>query len=67
MKEAIADCERITGKKMNFSYSETNRIGDHIWYISDLRKFKNHYPDWNWTFGIEDILMQIHESMSARV
>lgn len=67
MKEAIKDCERITGRKMNYSYSETNRIGDHIWYISDLRKFKNHYPDWNWTFGIEDILTQIHESMLTRV
>ncbi len=67
MKEAINDCERITGKKMNYSYSETNRIGDHIWYISDLRKFKNHYPNWNWTFGIEDILTQIHDSMLTRV
>jgi CDP-paratose 2-epimerase len=67
MKEAIALCEKITGKPMNYSYSEDNRIGDHIWYISDVRKFQNHYPDWNWKYNLEDILVQIHQSMSARV
>ena len=41
MLEGITLCEEITGNKMNYSYSETNRIGDHIWYISDLSKFKS--------------------------
>jgi CDP-paratose 2-epimerase len=67
MKEAIDMCEAITGKKMNYSYSESNRIGDHIWYISDLTKFKQHYPEWNWKYNINDILTQIHDSMSRRV
>jgi len=67
MQEAIAIAERITGKKMNFIYSETNRIGDHIWYISDLSKFKNHYPDWNWKYNLEDILTQIHNGISKRL
>jgi CDP-paratose 2-epimerase len=67
MKEAIVLCEEITGKKMNYSYSETNRIGDHIWWISDVSKFKSHYPDWNWQFDIKDILTQIHDGIGARV
>jgi len=67
MQEAIAICEKITGKKMNYSYSETSRIGDHIWYISDLSKFKSHYPDWNWKYDLEDILVQIHDGISKRV
>ena len=67
MMEAIDICENITGKKMNFKYSETNRIGDHIWYISDVSKFKNHFPNWEYKFGMEDILSQIHENMSERV
>src|ERR1700722_13433871 len=46
MIEAIDLCEEISGKKIDYSYSETNRIGDHIWYVSDLSKFISPYPDW---------------------
>lgn len=67
MQEAIAICERMTGKKMNYSYAEANRIGDHIWYISDVAKFRSHYPAWEYTYGLEDILGQIHEGMRTRV
>lgn len=67
MLEAITMAEEITGKKMNYSYTETNRIGDHIWYISDLTKFKNHYPGWNWKYDLNDIMNQIHDGISARL
>jgi CDP-paratose 2-epimerase len=67
MQEAITLSEKITGKRMNYSYSETNRIGDHIWYISDLSKFKSHYPGWDWTYSLEDILTEIHEGMRKRI
>ena len=67
MLEAIKVCEEITGKKMNYKYSETNRIGDHIWWISDLTKFKAHYPKWDYKYDINDILTQIHDGMGARV
>lgn len=67
MAEAIAKAQEITGKKMNYSYTETNRIGDHIWWISDLTKFKTHYPDWHWKYGIDDILTQIYEATTQRV
>ncbi len=66
MAEAIEMSEKITGKKMNYKYSETNRIGDHIWWISDVSKFKSHYPGWNWKYNINDILTQIFENMSQR-
>lgn len=67
MQEAIHICENVTEKSMNYSYSETNRIGDHIWWISDLSKFKHHYPQWNWKYDLNDILIQIHDEMSSRV
>lgn len=67
MLEAIAICEEITGSKMNYVYSENNRIGDHIWWISDVSKFKDHYPGWNWKYNLTDILSQIHEAMAQRV
>jgi CDP-paratose 2-epimerase len=62
MMEAITICERITGNKMNYQYSNDNRIGDHIWYISDLTKFRTHYPQWEQKYNCEDILAQIHDA-----
>lgn len=67
MLEGIQLCEQITGNKMNYTYNETNRIGDHIWYISDMSKFKKHYPAWTWKYNLEDILTQIFEEMRKRV
>jgi len=62
MLEAIAMCEEITGKKMDYSYTETNRIGDHIWWISDVSKFKSHYPGWNYKYDLKDILVEIYKN-----
>lgn len=62
MAEAISMCEQITQKPMNFVYSEANRIGDHIWWISDVSKFKKHYPEWTWKYNINDILTQIYQA-----
>jgi CDP-paratose 2-epimerase len=59
MMEAIDLSEKITGNKFNFKYSEDNRIGDHIWYVSDTSKFKTHYPNWEQKYNVEDILVQI--------
>ena len=42
-------------------YLKENRIGDHIWYISDVSKFKEHYPKWDFKYNIDDILNQICE------
>jgi CDP-paratose 2-epimerase len=67
MLEAISLCEEITGNKMSFSYSEQARSGDHIWYISDLSKFKAHYPTWNWEYGMKETLLQMYDGISSRV
>ena len=66
MLEAIAICEEITGNKMNYTYSDTNRIGDHIWYISDVSKFKKHYPGWDFTVDLTATLAQIFEELKAK-
>ena len=67
MQEAVVLCEKITGNKMNISYTADNRIGDHIWYISDLTKFKNHYPQWHWKYDLDATLLEIFNSLSSRV
>ncbi len=61
MQEAIALCEKITGKPMNYRYMNDNRIGDHIWWISDVSKFQSHYPGWKLEHNIEDILREIYD------
>lgn len=66
MQEAIAVCEKITSNKMNYSYSESNRSGDHIWYVSDVSKFKEHYPEWNFKYNLQDTLSQIFEELKQR-
>jgi CDP-paratose 2-epimerase len=62
MLEAIRIAESFTGRSMKWSYSETNRVGDHIWWISDIRKLQLHCPDWNITHGIEQIIGEIYEA-----
>ncbi|MFL6623155.1 MAG: NAD-dependent epimerase/dehydratase family protein [Sulfurifustis sp.] len=66
MREAIEVCEAIAGKKLNWTYEESNRIGDHIWWISDVRKFKRHYPGWDLTYTVPDILKQIFSANTTR-
>lgn len=61
MLEAIELCEQITGRKMKTTYVETNRVGDHIWWISDVSKFQQHYPAWKLTRNVRDILQEIYE------
>ena len=57
--EAIESIEGISGKKASIEYVNENRIGDHIWYISDISKFKSHYPNWSPTYLITDILTEM--------
>jgi CDP-paratose 2-epimerase len=66
MLEAIAACESIAGRKLQWTYEETNRIGDHIWWISDVRKFQAHYPEWTLTYSVRDILQEIYDTNASR-
>ena len=67
MLEAIAICERLTGRPMNWRYSEDNRAGDHIWWVSDVRKFQSHYPDWRYRYDLEGLIGEIHAALDDRV
>jgi len=67
MQEAIDKCEALCGRKMNIRYKESNRIGDHIWYISDVRKFRKHYPNWEYKFNLDDILEEIYKANSEKI
>lgn len=59
MLEAIEKVEKVLGKKAKIKYSSENRTGDHIWYISDVSKFKKHYPKWDYTYNNDRIIEEI--------
>ena len=66
MLEAIELCQQITGRELDWSLGQDNRIGDHRWWISDLEPFKRDYGDWDITYDVRDILGQIYERNAER-
>jgi CDP-paratose 2-epimerase len=66
MREAIALCQEIAGRELAWSYVEESRVGDHVWYVSDLSRFQRRYPDWGIRRRVPDILHEIHDSNLER-
>lgn len=66
MLEAISLCEDIAEKKMIYEYNETNRVGDHIWYVSDISKFRRDYPNWDYRYDLNSIIEEIHREWLNR-
>jgi len=66
MLEAIAACEEIAGRRLSWTYHDTSRMGDHIWWISDTGRFRAHYPEWSLTYDIAAILGEIHGANAER-
>ncbi|PHQ82142.1 MAG: NAD-dependent epimerase [Phycisphaera sp.] len=64
LQECVTMIEERTGKKPKLTYSDTNRIGDHICYYSDLRKLKEHYPNWDLTYSLDKIVDEMIEVVS---
>jgi CDP-paratose 2-epimerase len=57
--EAVSMIEKISGKKANTKSIATPREGDHKWYISDVRKFKSHYPEWDYKYDMAQIITEL--------
>ena len=66
MIEAIDLCERIAGRTLDWTLSDRARVGDHKWWVSDLGAFKQDFPQWRLTYGIEDVLRDIHDANAER-
>lgn len=63
--EAVEKIEKLLKKKAKVEYNEKNRIGDHIWYISDVTKFKTDYPDWDYKYNGDQILEEMCQVESS--
>ena len=59
MLESINKISNILDIKLDYTISDNNRIGDHIWYISDVTKFKSHYPNWEYKYNIDSIIEEM--------
>jgi CDP-paratose 2-epimerase len=64
--EAFKLIEGISGKRMHYKYVDENRRGDHVCYISDLSKMREHYPEWDITKGLLTTFEEIRESWIDR-
>ena len=60
--EAIQLCQEVSGAKLQWSYADKNRTGDHIWWISDNGRFQAQYPEWKPEYGLERIAKDICEA-----
>jgi CDP-paratose 2-epimerase len=64
--EAIETVEQIGGSKLDWTYVDQNRIGDHIWWIGDNSRFAEHHPGWELTHDVTAILTEMHEANRDR-
>jgi CDP-paratose 2-epimerase len=65
--EAISYVEELTGRKLNYELSKEARIGDHVWWITDVRKFRRDYPGWSYRHNLKDILEEIVDAYTERM
>lgn len=66
MLEGIAVAEEVCGRPLSWTYSEANRTGDHVWWVSDVSKFARHYPEWSLTYDVPRICGEIFEYNAER-
>lgn len=64
--EAIDLCQEITGRGLGWTYVEDNRVGDHIWWISDNGRFEEHFPSWSLSYDVQAILREMFEANQDR-
>lgn len=64
--EAIGIVENVSGKKLSWEYVEASRIGDHRWYVSNVGKFRSHYPAFEYSRNLEQIVVEIVDELGSR-
>ena len=66
MLEAIRMIREIGGYQLDYTLTDQARSGDHIWYVSDVRKFQQHYPLWQYHYDSETILRELIDHIAVR-
>jgi CDP-paratose 2-epimerase len=66
MLEAIRIAEEFAGRRLSYTISDEHRTGDHVWWISDVRKFRAHFPEWEYRYDLKTILREMVEATAER-
>ena len=66
MLEAITMIEEISGEKLDYTILDEARSGDHIWYVSDVRKFQHHYPNWKFEYNMRRTISEMVQAAVSR-
>jgi len=66
MLEAIQIAEEFAGRRLSYTISDQHRTGDHVWWISDVRKFGAHFPDWHYRYDLKTMLREMVEATAER-
>jgi CDP-paratose 2-epimerase len=64
--EAIERVHEISGRKLEWSYEDQHRIGDHVWWVGDNERFSSQYPGWHQEYDVDRILHEIYEANRDR-
>ena len=64
--EALQLVEDIASIKIKKKITKKNRVGDHIWYVSSMKKFKKHYPNWKQKFSTKKIIDELVQEFSRK-
>jgi len=65
--EAIRQTSEVCGRELDYELSDRARAGDHIWWISDIRRFQGHFPQWRYTYDLATIICEIRDSLEERL
>jgi CDP-paratose 2-epimerase len=65
--EAISKLEILCQRKLSYSLDEHARSGDHIWWISDVAKFRRHFPAWSLRYTLDDTLEDLVDAAERRI
>ena len=64
--EAIDLIEELSGYRVRYTLTDDARAGDHIWWISDVRRFRTDYPSWEYEHDLRDTLAEMIEETERR-
>jgi CDP-paratose 2-epimerase len=64
--EAIRLTGEIAGRALDYTISEDSRAGDHIWYVSDVRRFQRDYSEWTYQYDLRGIIEEIVDAVAER-
>lgn len=66
MIEAIKKIEELSGNKLEYTVLNEARSGDHIWYVSDVRKFQQHYPAWKYEYDMDKTIKEMVNAAASK-